>query len=176
MAKEQCDECEGQLRPSDYQTAQDGVVTGHANSLAEKRRHGRLSLRPIESWVVASPPLPLAPSARNFRLHGMPPAFTRPSTSNPLMPSEFHVWHRERTPMRLETLRSSRPLPGFAPMMPVSPGYGYNPNSPARFRTTNDIFSDSSARLKLRTPVMFNSREMPAAGLAMPPFSREPPF
>lgn len=175
MAKEQCDECEGQLRPSDYQAATGRNRYRTCKLTCRERRHGRLSLRPIESWV-ASPPLPLAPSARNFRLHGMPPAFTRPSTSNPLMPSEFHVWHRERTPMRLETLRSSRPLPGFAPMMPVSPGYGYNPNSPARFRTTNDIFSDSSARLKLRTPVMFNSREMPAAGLAMPPFSREPPF
>ena len=95
---------------------------------------------------------------------------------NPLMPSEFHVWHRERTPMRIESLRSSRPLPGFAPRLPMAPGVGYNPNSPPRFRERNDIFGDIAVRRQYWSPPLFSDAATPAAGKALPPFSREPPF
>ena len=106
------------------------------------------------------------------------PAPPRSSTGirlSPLHPSEFHVWHVERTPERIDTLRSSRPL--LAPLHPVTPGFGFNPNSPARFRGGRmDIYSDERSRRHLWAPPLFIDRSTPAAGKPPPPFLREPPF
>lgn len=94
----------------------------------------------------------------------------------PLMPSEFACWHRERTPMRLAEMSASRPPAGFSLLAPVAPGAGYNPIHSAHFRAPNDIYSDAHVRTHLRAPPLFADKFVRAAGKSRPDFLKEPPF